>query len=216
MRRSLALAAIFALMLPALAAAEDQHAKGPPPKGHPAGPPPPRPMAPHPQFKQAVPQHGPVGNPQFKPVNPQHGPVVGGPNPQFKPVNPQHGPMGPCRASILAFVHGPHAPPPGGPQFTFHGHDFNRVHIHPFVYPNGWAYREWPVGAILPPRLISPRITTIRIGPRSGSSRRRPAHNGCATDLFIRSRSMSTPAKPATSPTACSTRTEPLQSGCVA
>ncbi len=55
-----------------------------------------------------------------------------------------------------AFVHGPHGLPPGAPQFTFHGHDFNRVHVHPFVYPNGWAYREWAVGAILPPLFLVP------------------------------------------------------------
>jgi hypothetical protein len=155
MRRSLALAAMFALVLPALAAAQDHHDKGPPPKGRPAGPPPPGAGGPHPQFKQAVPQHGPVGNPQFKQVNPQHGPVLGGPNPQFKPVNPQHGPIG-GGGPNPAFVHGPHAPPPGSVQFSFHGHDFNRVHVHPFVYPNGWAYREWAVGAILPPLFLVP------------------------------------------------------------
>jgi hypothetical protein len=162
---------MFALVLPAVAAAQDHHDKGPPPKGRPAGPPPPRPAGPHPQFKQVVPQHGPTGgaNPQFKQVVPQHGPT-GGPNPQFKQVVPQHGPMGgpnpqfkqvlpqhgPMGGPNPAFVHGPHAPPPGAPRFTFHGHDFNRVHVHPFVYPNGWAYREWAVGAILPPLFLVP------------------------------------------------------------
>jgi hypothetical protein len=160
MRRSYVIAAIFALVLPALAVAQehkDEH-KGPPP-GHPSGPPHPPPHpgpgpgpgpgGPHPQFKQVAPQHGPAGgaNPQFKQVNPQHGPM-NGPNPAF--VHP--GPGGPAPA----FAHGPHFPPPGSPHFSFHGHDFNRVHVHPFVYPNGWAYREWAVGAILPPLFLAP------------------------------------------------------------
>ncbi len=159
MRRSYVLAAILALALRAVAAAQDHHDehKGPPP-GHPGGPPHPPPGGPphpgpggppHPQFKQVGPQHGPTGgpNPQFKQVNPQHGPM-GGPNPAF--VHPGPGGPGP------AFAHGPHFPPPGSVHFSFHGHDFNRVHVHPFVYPNGWAYREWAVGAILPPLFLAP------------------------------------------------------------
>jgi Nickel/cobalt transporter regulator len=158
MRRSYALAAIFALALPAVAAAQDHHDehKGPPP-GHPGGPPHPPPHpgpgpgGPHPQFKQVGPQHGPTAgpNPQFKQVAPQHGPMSG-PNPAF--VHPGPGPGGPAPA----FAHGPHFPPPGSPHFTFHGHDFNRVHVHPFIYPHGWAYREWAVGAILPPLFLVP------------------------------------------------------------
>ena len=74
---------------------------------------------------------------------------------------PPH-PLGPPPA---AFVHpgsgGPppgfaHGPPPGSPHFTFHGHDFDRVHVHPFIYPNGWAYRQWAVGAVLPPLFLVP------------------------------------------------------------
>jgi hypothetical protein len=124
MRRSLAFAAIFAIALPAVAAAQehkDEHKGGPPP-GHP-GPP-------HPQFKQ-------VQHPQFKPV-PHPGPGPG-PHPPGPPA---------------AFVH------PGGPpgvQFTYHGHQFNRFHApHPFIYPPGWAYRRWAVGAILPPIFLVP------------------------------------------------------------
>ncbi len=151
MRRTFALAAMFALVLPAVAAAQDHHDehKGPPPHPGPHGPPPP-----HPAFKPVPHPGGPPGppHPQFKQVGPQHGPM-GGPTPQFKPVSPQHGPMG---GPAPAFVHGPHFPPPGSPHFSFHGHDFNRVHVHPFVYPNGWAYREWAVGAILPPLFLAP------------------------------------------------------------
>lgn len=134
MRRTFALAAMFALLLPAWALAQDHHDdhKAAPSHPGPHGPPPP--------------------HPAFKPV-PHVGGPAGPPHPQFKPVNPQHGPMG---GPNPAFVHGPHAPPPGSPHFTFHGHDFNRVHVRPFVYPNGWAYREWAVGAILPPLFLVP------------------------------------------------------------
>jgi len=61
-----------------------------------------------------------VGRPLVVPGHP--GPVVGG---------PRLG-VGPAR------------------QFAFHGHMFNPVHLAPFVYPAGWAYRRWAVGAVLP------------------------------------------------------------------
>jgi Ni/Co efflux regulator RcnB len=43
-----------------------------------------------------------------------------------------------------------------GHQFTYHGRPFNRVHLAPFAYPNGWAYRRWAVGAVLPPLFLAP------------------------------------------------------------
>ena len=67
-----------------------------------------------------------------------HGPVV-------------HGPVvhGPVRGGPAVVVHGgPHGP------FVFHGHPFawHPVHFpHPWVYPQGYGYRLWAVGAILPP-----------------------------------------------------------------
>jgi hypothetical protein len=50
---------------------------------------------------------------------------------------------------------GPH---PGGPpgRFLFHGRPFTRVHLAPFVYPPGWAYRRWVIGAVLPPLFLAP------------------------------------------------------------
>jgi hypothetical protein len=50
---------------------------------------------------------------------------------------------------------GPH---PGGPpgRFLYHGRPFSRVHIAPFVYPPGWAYRRWAIGAVLPPLFLVP------------------------------------------------------------
>jgi hypothetical protein len=50
-------------------------------------------------------------------------------------------------------VGGPRGP---GRQFSFHGHFFNPVHLAPFVYPPGWAYRRWAVGAVLPPLFLVP------------------------------------------------------------
>jgi hypothetical protein len=45
---------------------------------------------------------------------------------------------------------------PGGAQFSYRGHNFNRVHLAPFVYPAGWGYRRWAVGAVLPPLFLVP------------------------------------------------------------
>ena len=77
-------------------------------------------------------------------------------------VRPPHPPGGPAFAHPggpppggPAFAH-PGGPPPGGPQFSYHGHPFNRVHINPFIYPQGWAYRQWAIGAFLPPLFLAP------------------------------------------------------------
>ncbi len=49
----------------------------------------------------------------------------------------------------------PMGPPPGAAaRFSYHGHDFERVHVHPFIYPPGFAYRRWEVGAALPPAFL--------------------------------------------------------------
>jgi Ni/Co efflux regulator RcnB len=49
-------------------------------------------------------------------------------------------------------------PYPGGPpgRFVYHGSPFNPVHVAPFVYPRGWAYRRWVIGAVLPPLFLAP------------------------------------------------------------
>ena len=86
---------------------------------------------------------GPPGHPpgpparSFAPHGPVHGPVVPGPHPGFVAgVHP--GPIGPH------------------PQFGYHGHFFSPVHGSPFIYPRGWAYRSWGVGAVLPPLFLAP------------------------------------------------------------
>jgi hypothetical protein len=128
MLRVLAIAAMLALALPTLAFAEehkDEH-KGAPP--HPGGPP-------HPP---GPPHVGPPG-----PPGPPHGPPPGPGAMVPHPVGPPPG----------AMVH-PGGPPPGA-QFGYRGHMMERVHRDPFVYPPGFAYRRWAVGAALPPLFLA-------------------------------------------------------------
>ncbi len=127
MFRMLAIATLLALALPTLAMAQphEEEEHRRPPPG-PGGPP--HPPPPRPAF---VP-HGP----------PAHGPVVG----------PHPGPMaGPHPGPVI----GPHGPLYGPGQFSFRGHNFNRVHLNPFIYPPGWAYRQWAIGAVLPPLFLA-------------------------------------------------------------
>jgi hypothetical protein len=48
-------------------------------------------------------------------------------------------------------------PRSGGPpgRFVYHGRPFNPVHVAPFVYPRGWGYRRWVIGAVLPPLFLA-------------------------------------------------------------
>ena len=157
--RGLAIAAIFAVAAPTLALAQehkDDH-RGPPPKGAGGPPPPPHPGPPpgaggppHPALKPAFVPHPP--GPPGPPGGPSH--------PEF--AHPGPGPGGPAHPEFAKPIPGgpgfarPGGPRPGGPRFTFHGRDFERVHVHPFIYPQGWAYRQWAVGAVLPPIFLSP------------------------------------------------------------
>lgn len=134
MLRALAIAATLALLLSPAAAQQqqkDEH-KGPPPQ-HSGGGGPPHPPPPPP------PHTGGGGPPQ--------------PHPQFKSAVVPHGPPGPPPHGPTS---GPSAFHPVGPQFTYHGRPFNRVHVRPFIYPLGWAYRQWAIGAILPPIFLAP------------------------------------------------------------
>jgi Ni/Co efflux regulator RcnB len=39
----------------------------------------------------------------------------------------------------------------------FHGHEIHHVHFgRPWVYPPGWGYRRWAVGAVLPALFLAP------------------------------------------------------------
>jgi hypothetical protein len=69
--------------------------------------------------------------------------------PAVRPAIVPHGPPGP----------GPHVGPGPGPHvdFVFRGHPFHPMPFaRPWVYPAGWAYRRWAVGAILPPLFLVP------------------------------------------------------------
>jgi Ni/Co efflux regulator RcnB len=46
--------------------------------------------------------------------------------------------------------------PPGGAQFTYRGRMSNRVRLAPFVYPRGFGYRRWAIGAVLPAVFLVP------------------------------------------------------------
>lgn len=117
MRRLLAIATIFALAVPIMARAEDEHDKrhAPPPKG----------------------QHVAPAHPAVRaPVGVNHGPI----NVNRGPIGVNHGPVGP----VHVVGHGP---------WMFHGHSYawHPVHYpHPWIYPPGYGYRLWAVGAILP------------------------------------------------------------------
>ena len=147
MRRVLAIAAVTVL-LPGLAIAQGTSPQG----GLPPGPP----------------HGGPPGSHAPPPPGPRAGPPGPPPGATFRP-----GPVGPVQAGPPGGpVHvGPpsgqeHVSPPGatvpvggpvGPgQFMFRGHPFNRVHVAPFVYPLGFAYRRWAAGAVLPPLFLVP------------------------------------------------------------
>jgi hypothetical protein len=63
-----------------------------------------------------------------------------------------HGPTphGPVVVSPHVVVHGPVV----GHNWTYHGHPYAWHPVHfarPWVYPPGYGYRLWAVGAILPP-----------------------------------------------------------------
>jgi hypothetical protein len=140
---SLAIAALIALAVPSMALAQqqkDEH-KGPPP--HPPGGTPPQ----HPP--------GPPGGgtPHFKQVFPSH-PGAGGGPPPGPGGGPPHPPGFGGPSHPPGFGGGP--PPPGAPQFSYRGHYYNRLHLSPFIYPPGWAYRQWAVGAFLPPLFLTP------------------------------------------------------------
>jgi Ni/Co efflux regulator RcnB len=85
-----------------------------------------------------------------------------------RPVVPPRAPLPPGRGGPgpgPQFRGGPVVGPQfrGGPgvgprdhEFSYRGRDVERVHIAPFLYPRGWGYRRWGVGAVLPPLFLVP------------------------------------------------------------
>jgi hypothetical protein len=84
----------------------------------------------------------------------EHHPPPGRPAPRPAVV-----PRGPAVVPRVV-VPGPRVVPPGPgghPQFVFRGRPFHPIAFpRPWVYPAGWAYRRWAVGAILPPLFLTP------------------------------------------------------------
>lgn len=143
MRRVLAIAATLVLAAPTLALAQAGASggggggghKGPPAHAVPRGGPGPRgPVGTGTQFHRGPVVHGPV----------VHGPVVHGPVVRGPVVGPAgHGPV---RVGVG-----------GAAPFVFHGHPINRVRFsRPWVYPPGWGYRRWAIGAVLPALFLAP------------------------------------------------------------
>ena len=134
MKRTLVVAAVIGLLLPGLALAqpnqqERQGGRGAAPANR-SGPPAqarrPGPPGP-PRQAQGMPGRPPAGRP----------------------------PAGrPPQAYRRPFVAQPL--PPRGNQFWHRGRYFGRIRGPAFVYPRGWAYRRWTIGARLPALLFAP------------------------------------------------------------
>jgi hypothetical protein len=139
MLRVFAIAATFALALPTLAAAQGgppEHERGREGPGRPVGRP------------AVVPHGGPphAGPPPHVTVHP--GPVhpeVVGPGVGRREIGPGPG-HGPGPVPVVG--HGP---------ILFHGHELHPVHFaRPWVYPPGWGYRRWAIGAVVPALFLVP------------------------------------------------------------
>jgi Nickel/cobalt transporter regulator len=76
-----------------------------------------------------------------------------------RPFIPPHGPpQAPFRGGPVVgapFRGGPVVGPQGH-LFSYRGHTVERIRIAPFIYPSGWGYRRWVVGAVLPPLFLVP------------------------------------------------------------
>jgi hypothetical protein len=142
------LTAIMVLALPGSATAqhEEDHRGGgrPPPQQHPGGgPPPPKPF---------VAPRGPTTGvpPGAQIINPG-----GGPHPGAEFIRP--GEPHPGAEFVRPGEPHPRAEfgRPGGAQFFYRGRAFERVRSAPFVYPAGWGYQRWAIGAFLPPVILA-------------------------------------------------------------
>jgi Nickel/cobalt transporter regulator len=113
-----------------------------------------------PTLAEAQAPPNPPGNP--RPHGQPHGAPPPGPHPGFAAPRPHGVPPHPVIVAPHAVIGVPHpvvvGPRPGvlPGQFTYRGRTINRIHLAPFVYPNGWAYRRWTIGAILPPLFLAP------------------------------------------------------------
>jgi hypothetical protein len=143
-----AIAVLLSLLTPTLAVAQGNNPQQPGGNKPPAG---------------ARPPAG-SGQPGFRPGPPPAGTrtfVVPRAGPQPGLARPQPGVVAPALPDVVAPPQpGFASPPPAGGraahQFTWRGRAFARVQAAPFVYPSGYAYQRWTVGAMLPPPLLTP------------------------------------------------------------
>jgi Ni/Co efflux regulator RcnB len=153
--RRVVIAALLSLLTPTLAVAQGNNPQQPGGAKPPAGARPP----------------GGSGQPALRPgalpggtrtfVVPHAGPPPGFARPQPSIVAPPlPGVVAPPQRGVIAPPQPGFASPPAGGQaahqFTWRGRAFARVQAAPFVYPSGYAYQRWAVGAILPPLLLAP------------------------------------------------------------
>jgi Nickel/cobalt transporter regulator len=83
-------------------------------------------------------------------------PHPGGPPPHPVPARPGFVPHGPPPGAMVHPMGHPVGGPPGAAaQFSYRGRMIERIHLHPFIYPPGFAYRRWEVGAALPPLFLA-------------------------------------------------------------
>ncbi len=89
------------------------------------------------------------------PAQARPGPPAGrpGPGPQRPMPQPARGPAPRPGYGRPAFVQ---PLPPRGNQFWHRGQYYGRIQGPPFVYPRGYGYRRWAIGAVLPPALFAP------------------------------------------------------------
>ena len=144
--RRVVIAALLLLATPTLAVAQGNNPQQPGGSKPPAGA---RPPGGQPALRPGAP---PGGTRTF--VVPHAGPPPGFARPQPSIVAPPlPGVVAPPQPG---FASPPCRPRQAAHQFTWRGRAFARVQAAPFVYPSGYAYQRWAVGAILPPLLLAP------------------------------------------------------------
>ena len=129
MKRGLVVAVILGVLLPSPAFAQAGQPDGGGPAQH-----------------GGKPTHHKPRQPQHQPGHSHHGGSShghGGPHHRPSPYEPGHRPP-------------QYGRPPRPTQFYHHGQWYGRAHGPVYVYPRGWHYRRWPIGAHLPRVFLAP------------------------------------------------------------
>jgi Ni/Co efflux regulator RcnB len=152
--RRIVIAALLSLILPTLALAQGNNPQQPGGSKPPAGT-----RLPGGSGQPALRPGAPPGGARTF-VVPHAGPPPGFARPQPSIVAPAlPGVVAPPQQGVIAppqpgFA-SPQAAGQAAHQFTWRGRAFERAHAPPFIYPNGFAYRRWAAGAILPSVFLS-------------------------------------------------------------